>query len=318
MALPEKRIRESFSLKTDDIAGAKPFLKSYQYTNKPDFTNSTTGISKSSPHLQNLQTNRHVNPLVPEYKLPTSQERPYTPPKFIRNSMDMSDIKGTTPSSLYRNMLRNTLDVSDISTARSLDPRNTRRSTRKESEVDGNISGRSTRFQTRRNTNPLNPAYDVAGVDGYVVKHGEIAGNAPRTLVNVKKPPHTRILDVKDIQGSPCTNSFITNEETTFRKPVLKLSAYVASKLEGDISRNVTISSGNSSGYHSPRVKFDNSFTKSPSLNSLNSSGSLGNDSLRGSFELKNNSKKQVQTPSRIKKRPLPRSPMFSPRTKND
>ena len=310
MASSEKTSRESFSLKTDDIAGAKPFLKSYQYTNKPDFTNSTAGIDKSTPHAKNLQTNRQINPLVPEYKLPTSQNRPYTPPRFIRNSMDMSDIAGTTPSTIQRNLLRNTLDVSDISNVRSLDARKMRKSLGFVGEIEVEAA-KTCKFQTRRDTNPLDPVYDIADKDNHVVKYGEIAGSSPRVLINTKTLPHTRSYDVKDIQGIACTKSFVASKESICKK----VNGHPSTKMIGDTSKNATIGPGSSFGFHSPGGKIDNSYVKSPS-NSIQGLDSLGNDFLKGSFELEKHIKKQVKNNSRIKKIALPISSILSPKTK--
>jgi hypothetical protein len=38
-----------------------------------------------------------TNPLNPVYALPTVEVRPITPPKFIRDQMDVSDIAGARP-----------------------------------------------------------------------------------------------------------------------------------------------------------------------------------------------------------------------------
>ena len=38
------------------------------------------------------------NPLDPVYNLPKSIPRPVTPPKFIRDHTDVSDIEGASPS----------------------------------------------------------------------------------------------------------------------------------------------------------------------------------------------------------------------------
>ena len=111
--------RESYSLKTDDIEGAKPFQRSYQYTNKLSYSNSTTGIEKSAPSSTEFLTNRITNPLNPEYKLPTHISKPITPPKFIKDTLDISDIKVTTSKPLYKKMIRDSLNVSDISFRRS-------------------------------------------------------------------------------------------------------------------------------------------------------------------------------------------------------
>lgn len=83
------------SLKTDDIEGAQP-------------------------HSKDFRTNRSVDPLEPDYKLPTVEERPVTPPRFLRDQIDISDIEGAKSKPLYTKKVRNTnLDVSDIAEQRT-------------------------------------------------------------------------------------------------------------------------------------------------------------------------------------------------------
>lgn len=78
------------SLKTDDIEGAQP-------------------------HSKDFRTNRSVDPLDPDYKLPAFEEKPVTPPRFLRDQTDISDIEGAKSKPLYTKKIRNTnLDVSDI------------------------------------------------------------------------------------------------------------------------------------------------------------------------------------------------------------
>lgn len=103
------------SLKTQDIEGAQPRLKPYQYINRPDLTHNTSDIpgayprilhrsverpynsmttddiEKSKPKKMEFQTTRiGHNPLNPVYKLPSCEVRPHTPPKFIRDCIDIT------------------------------------------------------------------------------------------------------------------------------------------------------------------------------------------------------------------------------------
>jgi len=56
--------RTVFNLKNDDIKGSKPQINKFCAT-------------------------RHVNPLAPEYKLPSAQIKVSTPPKFIRDNINI-------------------------------------------------------------------------------------------------------------------------------------------------------------------------------------------------------------------------------------
>lgn len=103
-----------------DIAGAKPLLKEYVYTNKPhfydphDIKGSTSKelhpksrrvgdtpayqqlpIDGATPQPNGFRTNRVVNPLTPEYILPSFSTAPPVEPRFLRDSYNVSDIDGT-------------------------------------------------------------------------------------------------------------------------------------------------------------------------------------------------------------------------------
>ncbi len=51
-------------------------------------------IEGAYPRLKGLRTNRISNPLEPEYILPSFKTAAPVIPKFVRNSMDVSDIEG--------------------------------------------------------------------------------------------------------------------------------------------------------------------------------------------------------------------------------
>ena len=109
------------SLRTDDIEGASPHLPGYTYHNKPNFYNvndiekaspsprfrsfnkpeynlKTSDIDNASPSSVMFKTNRTGhNPLTPVYILPSYQTKPATPPRFIRDSIQIDDIEGSTP-----------------------------------------------------------------------------------------------------------------------------------------------------------------------------------------------------------------------------
>ena len=188
----------SMNLFNLDIAGSQP-RKFGIFTNKFDFTNKNSDIEKSSPSPQfstnvnkpqynlrnddielsqpcfsNLKITRHINPLNPVYNLPKYEEYPPTPPKFLRNSMSVSDIKGTKPFN-SKKFLRNTLDKSDIKEACVKMPylRNT-----KYDNMNYNDVTKAKEF-SKRNINPLDPIYYLNEMDDNNNKKtiGPIEGN---------------------------------------------------------------------------------------------------------------------------------------------
>ena len=80
--IPRQTNRPVFSLKTDDIEGTKSEPK--DIINKP----------------------RGTNPLCPEYRLPSREEEVAPVPRFMRNTLDTSDIAGTNCGSLRKHPRR--------------------------------------------------------------------------------------------------------------------------------------------------------------------------------------------------------------------
>jgi len=78
-----------------DIPGTVPKIL-HRTTNKPDNTLNVDDIDGARHFIRDrmLTTNRHINPLEPNYKLPSfNKPDPYIP-KFIRDSYNVSDIEG--------------------------------------------------------------------------------------------------------------------------------------------------------------------------------------------------------------------------------
>ena len=113
----------SLNLYNLDIEGSSPRKFGY-FFNKEDFTNKNSDIEKSSPKSYNINinkksfnltnddiefskpqcvknaTSRHTNPLQPKYIMKSPEILQITPPKFIRDAMDVKDIKGSQPKKI--------------------------------------------------------------------------------------------------------------------------------------------------------------------------------------------------------------------------
>jgi hypothetical protein len=138
------------SLSTVDIPGAQSshlhskYYSAYSHTHLSNFNNS-------------LATPR--NPLQPEYKLPSVEMRPVTPPKFLKDSLDNSDILGST-AFVRQNFIEtreNQLNVRDIN--KKAQPRITEHDKRLDVS---DIAARPAPSLTQRHINPLEPHYSVA------------------------------------------------------------------------------------------------------------------------------------------------------------
>lgn len=99
--IPRQTNRPVFSLKTDDIEGTKSEPK--DIINKP----------------------RGTNPLCPEYILPCKREEAPPVPRFMRNTLDTSDIAGTNCGSLCKHPRRSRSRSSSAKASLSTTPRAT-------------------------------------------------------------------------------------------------------------------------------------------------------------------------------------------------
>lgn len=209
------------SLNTEDIDGSKPCLKGYQYINKPEFSNNSKDIEKAAPkplhptlnkpefnlktsdicisHSKSSQfkSNRQTDPLNPVYKLPSFEVRPVTPPKFVRDSINIHDIPGAKPDKYFKWQSRDIISVNDIEGAR---PKPEKILTKPDLMNPKDINGEV--FHSKRFTNPLEPDYVHRDLDGNLINIGIIHGSKPKTSLGMRNDPHRRNLDNKDIEGS--------------------------------------------------------------------------------------------------------------------
>jgi hypothetical protein len=152
--------------------------------NKPEYNLATSDIKGASPKCVQFTTNRFGhNPLSPEYNLPKVETRPFTPPKFIRDQMDISDIQGARPKKDWHNnaKTKETNKIDDIPGTKAV----FRHQERKNSAGFTTYDYRDvtqTNFMSKRTVNPLSPTYTIRDEDGNAVQIGEIKGNKPQTL----------------------------------------------------------------------------------------------------------------------------------------
>ncbi|CAG9314091.1 unnamed protein product [Blepharisma stoltei] len=214
---------EQISLKTSDIDGAKPYLRGYEFINKPDFINFTEDIDRTKPARLHQPLNKPyfslmthdidkatpkkgefittrigTNPLQPVYNLPSFEIRPVTPPKFVRDQIAIDDIKGTKPEKYFKWAQRDNMNVRDIEGAKPKPERHLVKpnfmDTRDITKSDSSISNRV--------TNPLDPEYIVKNEEGKVMPYGFVDGSKPRKLIKTEIEVHRSNLNTDDIDGA--------------------------------------------------------------------------------------------------------------------
>jgi hypothetical protein len=184
--------------KVDDIERTNSKLLHYKL-DKPEYNLSNADIEKSSPNLGNLHTTRCTNPLEPKYKLPHVDDYPPDEPRFIRNNMDIKDIDGARPNKYFKWETRDTFPKDNHGIEGSKPKKRYVRNT-KYNNIDYSDLMSSV-FRTKRQTNPLDPVYEIKYKNGEKYVHGMIDKSKPQTVYPYKYP-EPFALRVNDIKGA--------------------------------------------------------------------------------------------------------------------
>jgi hypothetical protein len=157
-------------MEREQVLGAAP-QASYakRFANKPD-SFCVHDIEGARPRTNMFRTSRVVNPLEPDYPLPSFEEAPFEVPRFIRDSFNVGDIEGTAPRQPPQLQMRNSHCVADIegthSSWRSAGQAlllELRAAKGFRNPVDArDISGKEPK--SRRCTDPLAPEYHMHGL----------------------------------------------------------------------------------------------------------------------------------------------------------
>ena len=201
-----------FINKVDDIERTNPKILHYPL-NKPEYNLTNKDIEKSSPQMEHLKTKRCTNPLQPKYNLPKVEEYPADIPKFIRDSIDISDITGARPQKYFPWKTRETFPLDNHGIEGTKTKKTYVRKKLGNTKYDYIDYSDLTRdiFKTKRNTNPLDPIYGFKKNED-IFKYGPIEKSKPQTNYPFFYQP---ILNLKldDIQG---TNVGSKNKITKF------------------------------------------------------------------------------------------------------
>ncbi|KAK2951818.1 hypothetical protein BLNAU_13186 [Blattamonas nauphoetae] len=119
-----------------------------------------TDIEGTKPRVRAFRTDRHIDPLQPVYELPPVDDRPITPPKFVRDGFDVADIEGTKTRAIIhldRPPRDTQLNVKDIATQAFVEKK--KKSIKDPINCD-DINQKRTYH--RNPTNPLEPVYTIS------------------------------------------------------------------------------------------------------------------------------------------------------------
>jgi len=201
----KNRNAESFCNRNDDIAGSFP-KKLHQPLSKIYYNLKNDDIHGTKPQSHKFVTTREPsNPLNPMYKLPHTEVRVATPPKFVRDHIDIKDIDGARPNPYTKwNIDRKTNLVDDIDGAR---PKKEWVPQGKQSSLDVKDINSFYEFHTNRHTDPLSPRYKVTNQENELINYGQL-DNKPMVR-HPKDVNKVTSLDLKtsDINGAQASTA---------------------------------------------------------------------------------------------------------------
>lgn len=165
----------------------------YPEVNKQvDLSMTTWDIEKARPSSRTFKTNRCVNPLTPRYELPSYVERPPTPPGpsvHQGKARDTLEFKGAhTPRILERNYARDPNESRDIEGTMSATKTASGKFTPRDFSKTVEKAGErilSTKTTSARQTNPLQPKYDLCQRSTHPFRQGELSANSTQVVGEV-------------------------------------------------------------------------------------------------------------------------------------
>ena len=233
-----------YTLKKEDIEKTSPKQIIPEKTNKPNFNLSNKDIEGTEPRGHHcFNTSRHVDPLNPDYPLPSCHDKyPLPVPMFLRNTLDIRDIPGATTK---KNLVYNESDHNYMDVYRRNRDDHILLSHKK--LYKGNkykfydaIDYRDVYINkpySKRHTNPLEPKYKYDyhmtevnknvynKTNGYSLVYGEIEGNRPVVFSKYNNERYGKGMKTEDIPGAqPSTTSSYSKFELKYKHP-LKYSA---------------------------------------------------------------------------------------------
>ncbi|GKT34867.1 hypothetical protein ADUPG1_008140 [Aduncisulcus paluster] len=231
--ISRKDTSQSFSLRTDDIPGAQPRKNAWKQRTDgsgPNYDSyegvhprqlhpssisrdvlihTTRDIEGAYPKEKGFRTTRHVDPLNPQYKLPTTKTIKAPTPKFLRDTLDVTDIKGTKTKPLYVGPTKDLMRTDDLLTVESANAKRLEWLATVEPHTRFDV--KDINQHSRKITYDINPADPEWKWSGDVLKRPQPVHRAER-----KKLP-------KDWDGNPSTSLSVAGISRATPRKVLSV-----------------------------------------------------------------------------------------------
>ena len=150
----------------------------------------TQDIHGAAPQIVKFQSKRQGNdPLNPNYNIPQVEIRPATPPRFIRDAMNIDDIDKSKPKTdmMAGRPTRDPLKINDIAGTKAQMRHKPRVNAGGYTSYDYTDITKMER-KSKRCSNPLDPTYTVMDDEGST-QIGVVVGSKPAKM---PEPPKDR------------------------------------------------------------------------------------------------------------------------------
>ena len=210
-----------------DIEGSSP-AKLYKKVNKPDFIYSNKDIEFSVPRGHHVfQNDRHLNPLNPEYKLPSFSEPTIEyNQKFIRDTLNISDIEGAQTKNYYKYKFHDNINVFNEKVDDEMIYNKIKNRKGKNYNYLDYRDVYAKKEFSNRHINPLDPVYTLNYLNGESYTYGEIDGNKPHAF-SEKDGKGNKTDDIEYAQSD--TKGNLRQFNIKYNRPLV----YVAEKVVG-------------------------------------------------------------------------------------
>ncbi len=214
-----------------DIEGSSP-AKLYKKVNKPDFIYSNKDIEFSVPRGHHVfQNDRHLNPLNPEYKLPSFSEPTIEyNQKFIRDTLNISDIEGAQTKNYYKYKFHDNINVFNEKVDDEMIYNKIKNRKGKNYNYLDYRDVYAKKEFSNRHINPLDPVYTLNYLNGESYTYGEIDGNKPHAFSKYNTEKDGKGNKTDDIEYAQSdTKGNLRQFNIKYNRPLV----YVAEKVVG-------------------------------------------------------------------------------------
>ena len=166
----------------------------------------TQDIEGAQPQCNRFKSTRNGNdPLNPTYKLSQVEYRQPTPPKFIRDQMQIDDIEKAKPKENAHTKIktRETMKIDDIEGTKAKARHQARQRTSFDAMNYSDVT--SNKMRSTRCTNPLDPTYTIGDKEGNTYEVGKVDGASPARMPDAPKEQaknRNGSLSTNDIEGA--------------------------------------------------------------------------------------------------------------------